>query len=73
MKTVPPGFLMGCLVGEMDPNKIEFNISVKDGEWGNSRGVGTESEEYILELWLECRIHKISERKEGKDNLPSIR
>lgn len=35
--------------------------------------MGTENEEYILELWLECRIHKISKRKEGKDNLSSIR
>lgn len=38
------------MTGEMDSNKIELNISVKDCEWGNSRGVGTESEEYILKL-----------------------
>ena len=39
-------------------NKIDFNISVKDGVWWNSRDVGVESEEYILEFWLECRMHK---------------
>lgn len=38
------------MAGEMDSNNIELNISVKYGEWGNSRSVGTESEEYILEL-----------------------
>lgn len=38
---------------------------MKDGEWGNPRGVGTESEEYILKLWLKCRINKISVRKKN--------
>lgn len=49
-KKVPLEFPTGCYDWEMDSNKMEFNISMKDGEWGNSRGVGTESEEYILKL-----------------------
>lgn len=45
----------GTVAGEMQKgrfHRIEFSISVKDGEWEKSGGVGTEGEESIVELGL---------------------
>lgn len=66
-----------CLVGEIQKelfNKIDFNISVKDGVCGNSRDVRAESEQYILEFgWSAECIKEITERKEWKRNLSLIK
>ena len=58
--------------GREDFKKLEFNVSLRTVSGGFQR-CGNESEQYILELWSECRIYKASERKEWKYNLPLIR